>query len=60
MYLKANFRCLNFNHFFDKLVKNRNFEFPSSIENLWGILAQKIYEGGWEATTQQELISRCV
>ena len=28
------------------------------IENLWGILAQKVYEGGWEATTQQELISR--
>ncbi len=28
------------------------------IENLWGILAQKIYEGGWEAKTQQELISR--
>jgi hypothetical protein len=22
------------------------------IENLWGILAQKIYEGGWEAKTQ--------
>jgi hypothetical protein len=28
------------------------------IDNLWGILAQKIYEGGWKATTQQELISR--
>ena len=28
------------------------------IENLWGILAQKVYEGGWEAKTQQELISR--
>ena len=26
------------------------------IENLWGILAQKINEGGWKATTQQELI----
>jgi hypothetical protein len=26
--------------------------------NLWGILAQEIYEGGWKATTQQELISR--
>jgi hypothetical protein len=24
----------------------------------WGILAQKIYAGGWKATTQQELISR--
>jgi hypothetical protein len=28
------------------------------IENLWGVLAQKINEGGWKATTQQELISR--
>jgi hypothetical protein len=28
------------------------------IENLRGILAQKVYEGGWEAKTQQELISR--
>ena len=28
------------------------------IENLWGILAQKINEGGWKATTQQKLISR--
>jgi hypothetical protein len=28
------------------------------IENLWGFLAQKVYEGGWEAKTQQELISR--
>ena len=28
------------------------------IENLWGILAQKIYEGGWMVTTHQELISR--
>jgi hypothetical protein len=28
------------------------------IENLWDILAQKINEGGWKATTQQELISR--
>ena len=27
------------------------------IEILWGILAQKIYEGVWKATTQQELIS---
>ena len=28
------------------------------IENLWGILAQKINEGGWKVTTQQELISQ--
>ena len=28
------------------------------IENLWGIFARKIYEGGWKPTTQQGLISR--
>ena len=28
------------------------------IENLWGILAQKVYKGGWKARTQQELICR--
>jgi hypothetical protein len=22
------------------------------IENLWGVLAQKVYEGGWEASMQ--------
>jgi len=27
-------------------------------ENLWGVLAQKINEGGWKTTTQQVLISR--
>ena len=27
-------------------------------ENLWGILTQKVYEGGWQVRTQQELISR--
>ena len=28
------------------------------IENFWGCLAQKVYEGGWQATTEQELIRR--
>jgi hypothetical protein len=28
------------------------------IESFWGILAQKVFEGGRETTTQQELISR--
>ena len=28
------------------------------IENLWGILAHKVYEGGWQARTQQELKPR--
>ena len=28
------------------------------IESFWGDLAQKVYEGGWEATTEEELIRR--
>ena len=28
------------------------------IENFWGCLAQKVYEGGWEAETEQQLIHR--
>jgi hypothetical protein len=36
----------------------QNVAQAGQIENLWGILAQKINEGGWKATTQQELISR--
>jgi hypothetical protein len=26
------------------------------IENFWGCFAQKVYEGGWEAKTEQQLI----
>ncbi len=28
------------------------------IENFWGCLCQKVYENGWEAKTQKELIAR--
>jgi hypothetical protein len=28
------------------------------IENFWGCLAQKVYEGGWAAKTEQQLIHR--
>ena len=28
------------------------------IENFWGCLAQKVYEGGWEAKTEQKLRRR--
>jgi hypothetical protein len=45
-----------------QLVNNttylQNVQQARLIKNLWGILAQKIYEGGWEAATQQELISQ--
>ncbi len=42
----------------DKATSPRNVPQAKQIENLWGILAQKVYEGGQEATKQQELISR--
>ncbi len=44
--------------FFDNTANPPNVPQARPIENLWGILAQEIYEGGWKATTQQELISR--
>ena len=44
--------------FFDNTAIHLNVPQAGLIENLWGILAQKICEGGWNAKTQQELISR--
>ena len=28
------------------------------IENFWGCLAQKVYDGGWQAKTEDQLINR--
>ena len=28
------------------------------IENFWGCLSEKVYEGGWQASTEQQLINR--
>ena len=28
------------------------------IENFWGCLTQKVYEGGWEANMEQQIIRR--
>jgi hypothetical protein len=44
--------------FIDNATNPQNVLQARPIENLWGILAQEIYEGGWKATTQQEMISR--
>jgi hypothetical protein len=44
--------------FSDNTTNPQNVAQAGLIENLWGILAQKINEGGWKASTQQELISR--
>ncbi len=42
---------------FDNIAILLNIPPARPKENLWDILAQKIYEGGWEAKTLQELIS---
>ena len=45
-------------YFVDETTNPPNVPQARPIENLWGILEQKVYEGGWEAKTQQDLISR--
>jgi hypothetical protein len=44
--------------FFNKTAHPQNVSQVRLIENVWGILTQEIYEGGWKTKTQQELISR--
>ena len=38
--------------FLNNTTNPQNVAQAGLIENLWGILAQKINEGGWKATTQ--------
>ena len=45
-------------YFVEKASNPPNVSQARPIENLCGILAQKVYEGGWQASTQQELNSR--
>ena len=58
-YSKESVAWMNENvYFVDETTNSPNVPQARPTENLWGILAQKVYEGGWEAKTQQELISR--
>jgi hypothetical protein len=41
-----------------KAINPPNVPQARPIENFWGCLAQKVYEGGWESTTEQQLIRR--
>ena len=43
---------------FNFVSKEINLPRASPIENFWGSLAQKVYEGGREAKTEQQLIRR--
>lgn len=45
-------------HYVAKDINPPNVPQARPIENFWGCLAQKVYEGGWQATTEQELIRR--
>ena len=39
-------------------VNSSNVPQARPIESFWGYLAQKVYERGWEDTTEEELILR--
>ena len=45
-------------HFVDKESNPPNVPQARPIENFWGCLAQKVYEGGWQAKTQNKFICR--
>ena len=45
-------------YFVDKGSNPPNVLQARPIENFWGCLAQKVYEGGWQAANQNELICR--
>ena len=45
-------------YFVDKGSNPPNVPQARPIENFWGCLAQKVYEGGWQAANQNELIFR--
>ncbi|CAF0991596.1 unnamed protein product [Rotaria magnacalcarata] len=45
-------------HFVPKQVNPPNLPKAKPIEDFWSILADKVYHGGWLATTEQQLINR--
>ncbi|XP_065658682.1 uncharacterized protein LOC136083205 [Hydra vulgaris] len=45
-------------YYVDKESNPPNVPQARSIENFWGHLAQKVYEGDWQASTEQVLIDR--
>ena len=44
--------------FVPKYINPPNVPQARPIENIWGCLAQKVYEGGSEAEMEEELIRR--
>ena len=45
-------------NFVPKEINPPNVPQTRPIENFWGCLTQKVYEGGWEANMEQQLIRR--
>ena len=45
-------------NFVAKNINPPNIPQARPIENFWGCLVQKVYEGGWEAATEEQLIRR--
>ena len=45
-------------NFVPKEINLPNVPQTRPIENFWGCLTQKVYEGGWEANMEQQLIRR--
>ena len=43
-------------NFVPKEINSPNVPQTRPIENFWGCLAQKVYEGGWKAKREQQLI----
>ena len=41
--------------FVPKEINPPNVSQTRPVENFWGCLAQKVYEGGWEAKREQQL-----
>ena len=45
-------------YFVPKAINPPKVPVARPIENFWGCLAQKVYKGGWEATTEEQLMRR--
>ena len=49
---------VNYVNYVDKVSNQSNLPQAQPIENFWEHLAQKVYEGGWQASRKQVLIDR--
>ena len=45
-------------NYVEKQLNPPNVPQARPIENFWGWLTQKVYEGGWEATSEEQLVRR--